>query len=108
MDGLEWCGVRYDKRKNELAITRNAEMDISGADSDVKIFVIPTDEEAVFVEDVVRFLKGEAGSEVEYAYSFEHRTYRNEMRDQAFEEECRDNPQMRDAGARIPHIPHST
>lgn len=107
MDGLERLGIRYDKRKNELAKTRNAEMDISASDSEVKIFVIPTDEEAVFVEDVVRFLKGEPVPEGEYKYSFEHPAYTNEIRDQAFQEECKKNPQMRDALARIPNVKHS-
>jgi len=102
MDGLEQFGIRYDKRKNELSRTRNAEMDISAHNSRVKIFVIPTDEEAVFVEDVVRFLNGESAPEGEYRYSFEDPAYRNEMRDQAFEAECKKNPEMREALARIP------
>jgi len=102
MDGLERFGIRYDKRKNDLATTRNAEMDISAEDSDVKIFVIPTDEEAVFVEDVVRFLKHGSAPDADHKYSFEDPAYRNEIRDQAFQEECKKNPQMREAVARIP------
>ncbi len=102
MDGLHHYGIRYDKRRNELARTRNAEMDISAHDSPIKIFVIPTDEEAVFVEDVFRFLKGETDSELNHTYSFEAPAYRNEMRDQAFEEECKVNPEMREVAARIP------
>ncbi len=108
MDGLEHLGIRYDKAKNEVARTRNAEMDISAEDSRVKIFVIPTDEEAVFIEDVVRFLKGEAAPEGDYNYSFEDPAYRNEIRDQAFEEECKNNPQMRQALAKIPRQQRST
>ncbi len=103
MDGLEHLGVRYDKGKNELATTRNAEMDISAEDSEVKVFVIPTDEEAVFVEDVVRFLKEGAAPQGEYRYSFEDPAYRNEIRDQVFREECEKNPEMADAIAKIPH-----
>jgi len=103
MDGLERFGIRYDRGKNEVARTRNAEMDISATDSQVRIFVIPTDEEAVFVEDVVRFLRGESALEGEYKYSFEVPAYRNEIRDQAFEEECKNNPEMRKALARVPH-----
>jgi len=103
MDGLEMFGIRYDKRKNELARTHNAEMDISAEDSAVKIFVIPTDEEAVFVEDVVKVLKGEELSECWSRYSFECPSYRNEIRDQGFEEECKKNPEMRQALAKVPH-----
>jgi acetate kinase len=103
MDGLECFGIRYDRGKNNLATTRNAEMDISAQDSEVKVFVIPTDEEAVFVEDVVRFLKTESPIQEEYRYSFEDPAYRNEMRDETFREECKNNPPMREALARIPH-----
>jgi acetate kinase len=102
MDGLESLGVRYDKGKNELARTRNAECDISAHDSKVKIFVIPTDEEAVFIEDVVRFLNAGSDPEGEYKYTFENPGYRNEIRDLAFEEECKKNPDMREAAAKIP------
>lgn len=102
MDGLEVFGVHYDKAKNELARTRNAELDITAPDSKVRVFVIPTDEEAVFVEDVVKVLNGEAIVESEYRYSFENASYRNEIRDLAFEEECKKNPAMRDILAHIP------
>ncbi len=102
MDGLEMLGIRYDKRKNELATTRNAEMDITAENSKAKIFVIPTDEEAVFVEDVVKLLNHENVPQGKHKYSFEGPSYRNEMRDHAFEEECRKNPQMREAVAKIP------
>jgi acetate kinase len=103
MDGLEILGIRYDKKKNELARTRNAEMDISAQDSAVRVFVIPTDEEAVYVEDVVKVLNGDDAGEGEYKYSFEDPSYRNEIRDQAFEEDCKKNPGMRQAVATIPH-----
>ncbi len=107
MDGLEMFGIRYDKRKNELAKTRNAEMDITAEDSAVRIFVIPTDEEAVYVEDVVKVLNNQAHSTAESTYSFESPSYRNEIRAQAFEEACKKNPEMREALARIPETNHS-
>jgi acetate kinase len=102
MDGLDILGIRYDKRRNELARTRNAEMDISAPDSKVKVFVIPTDEEAVFIEDVVKLLNHGDVPQGKYRYSFEDPAYRNEMREQAFEEECKKNPDMRQAVAKIP------
>ncbi|MDP2898606.1 MAG: acetate kinase [bacterium] len=102
MDGLEIFGVHYDKAKNELARTRNAEMDITAPDSRVKVLVIPTDDEAVFVEDVVKVLNGDHIVEAEYRYSFEDPSYRNEIRDLAFEEECKKNPAMKEVRARIP------
>ncbi len=102
MDGLDILGIRYDKRRNELARTRNAEMDVSAPDSKVKLFVIPTDEEAVFIEDVVKLLNHGDVPQGNYRYSFEDPAYRNEMREQAFEEESKKNPDMRQAVAKIP------
>jgi len=46
-------GIKLDKEKNDISKTRNSETEISCKTSKVKVFVIPTDEERVFVEDVV-------------------------------------------------------
>jgi len=95
LKGLELLGIKYDKEKNELAKTRNAECDISADDSKVKIFVIPTDEERVFIEDVVALYEEGKDSSTRFTYRFQSRNYRNSLRDEAFEKECKKNPSLR-------------
>ena len=51
LEGLENLGIVMDPRKNDLSVTRNAETEITGKGSKVRIFVIPTDEELVMTED---------------------------------------------------------
>jgi len=48
-NGLERLGLKIDPEKNSLTHTRNAECDITAAGSPTKVFVIPTDEERVFI-----------------------------------------------------------
>jgi acetate kinase len=55
--GLEWAGLRLDKDKNEQAVGK--EELISTADSALKAFVIPTDEELLIARDTVRCIAGE-------------------------------------------------
>jgi len=52
--GLEYMGVKIDAEKNK---TRGKEADISAADSRVKIFVIPTNEELMIAMDTERLVK---------------------------------------------------
>lgn len=94
MDGLEELGIKLDHERNELARSRNAEFIISAGDSRVKIFVIPTDEEIVFVEDVVALLEGRYDVHTNFRYSFQEPDYRNRMRDEAFAGELKGKPQM--------------
>jgi len=96
LDGLELLGIKYDKRKNEIAKTRNAECDISASDSKVKIFVIPTDEERVFVEDVVALFEGRYDVHTNFNYRFQAKDYTNTLRDLTFEKECKKNPELRE------------
>ncbi|TKJ43416.1 propionate kinase [candidate division TA06 bacterium B3_TA06] len=84
--GLEELGVKIDPERNREAVSRNHEFVISADDSPVKVFVIPTDEELVFVEDVVGMLGGRYGKE-DFRYSFGDPSYRNELRDEAYEQE---------------------
>jgi len=103
LEGLESLGVKYDPKRNELARTRNAELDISAEDSRVRIFVIPTDEEIVFVEDAVAILEGRYDvHHTEFKYSFEDPAYRNKMRDEEFARECEKNPALAKIVAKIP------
>ncbi len=94
LGGLEILGIRYDPEKNRLARTRNAELDISSDDSPVKIFIIPTDEELVFVEDVVALLEGTYDLHTNFRYTFQDPDYKNLMREKSFEKECKENPDL--------------
>ena len=49
VEGLEFMGIKLDKEKNDGM--RGEEMEISAADSRVKILVIPTDEEMTIAKD---------------------------------------------------------
>jgi len=55
--GLEWAGLRLDNDKNEQAVGKEAL--ISTANSALKAFVIPTDEELLIARDTVRCIAGE-------------------------------------------------
>ncbi|MBA3063166.1 MAG: acetate kinase, partial [Atribacteria sp.] len=94
LEGLDILGIKYDPEKNRLARTRNAESDISAEDSKVKIFIIPTDEELVFVEDVVALLDGTYDIHTNFKYTFQKEGYKNLMREKSFEEECKKKPDL--------------
>lgn len=102
LEGLEFMGIKLDKEKNKIAKTRYAECDISAADSKVKIFVIPTDEERVFIEDVVALLENRYDVHTNFTYRFQSPGYRNSLRDSLFEEQCQKNPELRKVVAKIP------
>jgi acetate kinase len=74
--GLENLGLIVDKKKNEAAISRDKETLISDDKSPVKIYVIPTDEEIVFIEDVVAILEGRYETHTHFVYSFEDPKYK--------------------------------
>ena len=84
LDGLDIIGIKYDAEKNRLAKTRNKESDISSPDSPVKVLVIPTDEELVFVEDVVALIEGTYDIHTNFKYSFQKKEYKNLMREKEF------------------------
>jgi len=94
LDGLDILGIKYNHEKNSLARTRNAELDISADDSPVKIFIIPTDEELVFVEDVIALLEGSYDIHTNFKYTFQEDNYKNSMREKAFKKECKINPDL--------------
>ena len=101
LDGLEFMGVRYDKRKNRIAKTRNGECDISAGDAGVRTLVIPTDEERVFIEDIVALFEKSKTGHNELAYHFQYPDYRNVLRRAAFEKECEKNAELSTVVARI-------
>ncbi|MEZ4599834.1 MAG: acetate kinase [Syntrophotaleaceae bacterium] len=75
LEGLEPLGVKVDKEKNLKTRTKKAEVEISTPDSPVKVFVIPTDEELVFTEDVVGILENTYSDHMSFDYSFKSKDY---------------------------------
>lgn len=70
LEGLEFMGIEIDKEINRNTMTRKRETEITTADSKVKAFVIPTDEELVFTEDVVAILEGTYADHMNFQYTF--------------------------------------
>jgi acetate kinase len=75
LEGLEFMGIILDREKNRNTMTRKAESVITTPDSPVKVFVIPTDEELVFTEDVVAILEGTYTDHMNFQYSFSSREF---------------------------------
>jgi acetate kinase len=72
--GSEQFGIKIDREKNLAAVNKKEAL-ISTDDSRVKIFVIPTNEEIVFIEDVVAILEGRYRTGADFKYSFESEDY---------------------------------
>jgi len=70
IEGLESLGIYLDKERNRSAMTRKRETLITTDNSPVKVFVIPTDEELVFTEDVAAILAGTYTDHMKFEYSF--------------------------------------
>jgi len=70
LQGLENLGIIIDFEKNKKTFSKSGETEISTPDSKVKVFVIPTNEELVFIEDVVAILTGTYKDHTEYQYTF--------------------------------------
>lgn len=73
-EGLEYMGIKLDKERNWDAIGRRGETEISTQGSSIKVFVIPTDEELVMVEDAVGIIEVRFDPET-FQYSFEQPDY---------------------------------
>lgn len=102
VEGLENFGIVLDEQKNMDAVTKNAESCISAADSKVKIFVIPTDEEIVGVQDIVAIQAGTYDVYTKFQYIFQDKNYRNSLRDEAFIEEVKKKPFLLNAAVNLP------
>src|SRR6185369_7688534 len=70
IEGLEHIGIILDPERNASAMTRKRETLITTDASPVKVYVIPTDEELVFTEDVVGILNGTYTDHMNFQYSF--------------------------------------
>lgn len=56
LNGMEWCGLSVDAVENERVIGRDGK--ISRAQSQLDVFVIHTDEEAIIAGETVRLVRG--------------------------------------------------
>ncbi|MGO9310653.1 MAG: acetate kinase [Spirochaetia bacterium] len=100
LDGLEEMGIVLDKRKNEISATRNAETEITGPGSKVRIFVIPTDEELVMTEDTHALLDGSYDIHTNFTYSFQSRGYVNKAREEMLKDELAEKRSLAEVIAR--------
>ena len=72
-ENMEHLGIKLDaeKNRNALAFMGAGETEISAPDSKVKVFMIPTNEELVLVEDTVAIMDGKYNSDhLKMDYSF--------------------------------------
>lgn len=102
VEGLENYGIVVDYQKNMDAVTKNAESCISTPESKVKVFVIPTDEEIVGVQDIVAIQAGTYDQYTKFHYIFQDKEYRNSLRDEAFIEEVKKKPFLLNAAVNLP------
>lgn len=100
--GLENYGIIIDEKKNMEAVTKNAESCISTPESKVKVFIIPTDEEIVGVQDIVALKAGTYDVYTKFHYIFQNKDYRNSLRDDAFIEEVKQTPSLLNCTVNIP------
>ncbi|KAB0668272.1 acetate kinase [Oryzomonas sagensis] len=70
LEGLECFGILPDPERNRAARSEREEALITADASPVKVFVMPTDEELVFAQDVTAILAGEYSDHQHYDYSF--------------------------------------
>lgn len=90
--GLEEYGIKVDKEKNWLSMTKSGETDIAADDSKTRVFVIPTDEELVMTEDTYALLTGTYDVHTNFTYSFQSPDYVNKERAKGFEKDCVKRP----------------
>jgi acetate kinase len=74
LQDLAHLGIHFDEQRNREA-TGNGEKVISAETSSIKVFVIPTDEELVFIEDVAAILNGTYTDHMTFPYSFAQQDY---------------------------------
>ncbi|MBW2011151.1 MAG: acetate kinase [Deltaproteobacteria bacterium] len=70
LENLEELGIKIDKDKNLSTFSKHGETEISTPDSKIKVFMIPTNEELVFVEDVAAILENKYEDHTKYPYTF--------------------------------------
>jgi acetate kinase len=100
LEGLEDMGIVLDRHKNDLSMTRNAETEITGAGSQVRVFVVPTDEELVMTEDAHALINGTYDVHTNFPYSFQHRAYLNKSREEMLKQELAEKKGLAEVIAR--------
>ena len=75
LNGLEDLGIRFDRNNNRANQSGQDEVEITGEDSPIKTFVIPTNEELVYVENVAAIHTGVYSDHQRLDYSFTHRGF---------------------------------
>ncbi|HPQ52213.1 MAG TPA: acetate kinase [Spirochaetota bacterium] len=70
LEDLEVFGLELDKEKNLKTFSKHGETEISTPKSKVRVYMIPTNEELVFVEDVVGILEGTYTDHMDFKYTF--------------------------------------
>ncbi|MEA3493870.1 MAG: acetate kinase [Candidatus Margulisiibacteriota bacterium] len=78
-EGLDGLGIKLDGKVNVKTRTREKETLISAPDSKIKVYVIPTDEELVFIEDVVAILEGRYETHTHFKYAFENPRHKRKI-----------------------------
>jgi acetate kinase len=94
LEGLEGIGMVYDPKKNELSHTRNVETIISKPESEIPIYIIPTDEELVMTEDAYALIKDAYDVHTKFTYTFQSRNYVNKGRVEELKNELARNPEL--------------
>ena len=94
LENMTSLGVVLDENRNALARSRNGEFTISAADSRVKVFVIPTDEELVITEDAKALQEGIYDVHTKFKYSFESKDYVNKERAEKLHFEFQNKPEL--------------
>ncbi|MDR0952850.1 MAG: acetate kinase [Elusimicrobiota bacterium] len=97
LSNMEHLGIKCDAERNKSAMTKNAESLISTDDSKVKVFVIPTDEEIVYAEDVAAIVNGHYDIHTKFKYTFQDKNYRNSLRDESLKKELIKKPFLKNA-----------
>ena len=100
LQNLDGIGIALDTRKNALSMTRNAETDITGASSNAKVLVIPTEEELVITEDTFALTRGAYDTHTNFRYSFQEKAYVNAGREEALSAELKQKPGLSEILAR--------
>ena len=70
LNGLECFGIRFDRDRNSTIGSLQDEVEITGEDSPIRTFVIPTNEELVMAEDVAAIYSEVHSDHLHHDYSF--------------------------------------
>lgn len=100
LEGLENLGIKLDKKRNNISKTRYAETIISTDDSPVKVFVIPTDEERVFIEDTIALIENRYDLHTNFKYTFQEPNYINPIREENLKKQLEKKPEIEQILAR--------